>query len=124
MACLTYMYFSILWELDRPGACGRIHRLCEQALSQAGSSVVLWQIYFAYELHRVESGTSAKKLFYRSIHRAPSAKRLWLDGIRQLIARDQLSSNETSELISLIIDKRIRIYQQPKMEAIAALRTL
>ncbi|KAI8876533.1 DUF1740-domain-containing protein [Backusella circina FSU 941] len=78
------------------------------ACTKTRCSILLWKLYIEFEMKQ-KSYSKAQSLFYRSLRECPWSKELYLIGIQKF----QLSKKEINELISLIMEKEIRLRVSP-----------
>lgn len=70
------------------------------------SSILLWKCYIQFELMQ-DNTQRARGLFYRSIRECPWSKELYMLGIKSFGAN--MDEKEANELISLMMEKEIRL---------------
>ncbi|KAL9542170.1 hypothetical protein MBANPS3_008745 [Mucor bainieri] len=70
------------------------------------SSILLWKCYIQFELMQ-DNTQKARSLFYRSIRECPWSKELYMLGIKSFGA--DMDEKEANELISLMMEKEIRL---------------
>ncbi|KAI9489261.1 NRDE-2, necessary for RNA interference-domain-containing protein [Zychaea mexicana] len=103
---------SIRTELHyhEPYDVNQVRSLFESSIEKTNtrSSILLWKLYIEHEIQCGEL-VRAKSLFYRAIRACPWSKEICLLGIR-LLSR-QLSEKELHEIVSLMMEKEIRLRQ-------------
>ncbi|KAI7885758.1 DUF1740-domain-containing protein [Lichtheimia hyalospora FSU 10163] len=101
---------AIRSELHRhhPYDINLVRSLFESAVDNAGTraSILVWKLYIEHEI-RCKNMDRAKSLYYRAVRACPWSKELYLLGIRVLSR--QLSEKELHEMVSLMMEKEIRM---------------
>ncbi|KAG2234395.1 hypothetical protein INT48_003622 [Thamnidium elegans] len=101
---------AIYSELHRykPFQVNSVRDFFERSISdtRTKASIILWKYYIQFEINQGNI-ERAHNLYYRSIRECPWSKELYLIGIKYF--QKIMSKRETNELVSLMMEKEIRL---------------
>ena len=73
-------------------------------------TVLLWRMYFDFELRVNGDVAAAKRVFLRAVRKCPGSKRLWLEG--GIALRPYMAADEARLFVNMMADKELMLREE------------
>ena len=100
-------------EQGGPGGHAVGGGVLQQGRTQAqswGETVLLWRMYFNFELCVNGDAAAAKRVFLRAVRKCPGSKRLWLEG--GIALRPYMAADEARLFVNMMAEKELLLREE------------